>query len=29
MTWTSDGPWVLLYSILIALLLVSWASVPV
>ena len=25
---TSDGPWVLLYSVLVTLLLVSWAVVP-
>jgi hypothetical protein len=28
MTWTSDGPWVLLYSALVTLLLLSWAYVP-
>jgi hypothetical protein len=26
--WTPDGPWVLLYSVLVTLLLVSWAVVP-
>jgi hypothetical protein len=26
MTWTTDGPWIVLYSILVTLLLVSWAS---
>jgi|RhiMetdeSRZDD1v2_1073273.scaffolds.fasta_scaffold69443_4 hypothetical protein len=28
MTWTSDAPWVLLYSALVALALLSWAYVP-
>ncbi len=28
MTWTSDGTWVLLYSILVTLLMLSWAYVP-
>jgi hypothetical protein len=28
MTWSTDGPWVVLYSILLTLLLVSWASAP-
>jgi len=28
MTWTTDGPWVALYSILLTLLLLSWASAP-
>jgi hypothetical protein len=28
MIWTSDGLWVVLYSILLTLLLISWASVP-
>ena len=28
MTWSTDGPWVVLYSILPTLLLVSWASAP-
>jgi hypothetical protein len=28
MTWISDAPWVLLYSALVTLLLLSWAYVP-
>ncbi len=28
MTWTSDGLWVLLYSILATLLMLSWVYVP-
>ncbi len=28
MTWTSDAQWVLLYSALVTLLLLSWAYVP-
>ena len=28
MTWTSDAPWVVLYSALVALLLLSWTYVP-
>jgi hypothetical protein len=28
MTWTSDSKWVVLYSILVTLIIVSWAYVP-
>jgi hypothetical protein len=28
MTWDSDGKWVLIYSILVTLFILSWACVP-
>jgi hypothetical protein len=28
MTWNSDAPWVVIYSILVTLLMLSWAHVP-
>jgi hypothetical protein len=28
MTWTSDSKWVVLYSVLVTLIIVSWAYVP-
>jgi len=28
MTWTSDTKWVLIYSILVTLLMLSWAYIP-
>jgi hypothetical protein len=28
MTWTSDGTWIVIYSILATMLMLSWACVP-
>ena len=28
MTWTSDSKWVVIYSVLVTLIIVSWAYVP-